>query len=340
MRKKRTTLQDQLLEVVLSKYARRAEAVDALCELLNVGKDAIYRRLRGDSLLSPDELKLLALEYEISLDAFVFEERDTVFFRYLPFTKPLNNFSEYLNQIYTDLQKVSTISDAKVYYASAEIPIFYYLLFPDLFAFKLYVWGSTIWDFDYLKNKQFSRDLIPPDIFDLADKTSKLYQNIPSVELWSLNIVDFSLSQIEYHVISGGFKEENFALTLCDQLLELCNHLQEMAAAGSKFKIGMTGEHAKPNTFELYHNEMVYTNNTVMVTSERVNMLYTAFINPNFLTSTDSRVCEFSEDWFNRMIGKSERLSLQSAKTRAWFFKGLRKRVETVRGRIKQHIEE
>ena len=334
------TLQDQLLEVILSKYGKRSEAVDALSELLTIGKDAVYRRLRGDTLLSPDELKLLALKYNISLDAFLFDQKDTVFFTYLPFSQKLNDFSDYLNQILSNLEYISTIPDAKVYYASAEIPIFYYLLFPDLFAFKLYVWGSTIWDFDYLRDKQFSLDLIPPEAFELAKKISGLYRDVPSTELWSLNIVDFTLSQIEYHVISGGFKEETHALKLCDQLLELCNHLQKMATEGAKFNLQSNAEDVKPGTFELYHNEMVYTNNTVMVISERVKQLFTAFINPNFLISTDTKVCNYSEDWFKRMINKSERLSQQSAKTRAWFFNGLKKRIEMVRGRIERHIEE
>ena len=68
------TLQDQLFEIILSRFPRRADAVDELCELLSLAKDPIYRRLRGDTFLSPQELAKLAVHYRISLDALRSEE--------------------------------------------------------------------------------------------------------------------------------------------------------------------------------------------------------------------------------------------------------------------------
>ena len=66
-------LQTRLLEQISNKYQRKSEAVDILSNLLSIGKDAVYRRLRGDTLLTPDEIGQLAKAFDISLDAFVFE---------------------------------------------------------------------------------------------------------------------------------------------------------------------------------------------------------------------------------------------------------------------------
>jgi hypothetical protein len=53
-------LQHYLLEEISKRFLKKTDAVDVLCQLLNVGKDAIYRRMRGDTVLSPAELTLLA----------------------------------------------------------------------------------------------------------------------------------------------------------------------------------------------------------------------------------------------------------------------------------------
>ena len=136
---KEKNLQDFLFESILSKFPRRSAAVEAISDMFGLGKDAIYRRLRGDTLLTPDEVGQLALAFNISLDAFVFENNNTVFFRYSPFTRQVKEFSDYLGQIHSDLELISKLPNPKILYVSAEIPIFHYCLIPEIIAFKLYV---------------------------------------------------------------------------------------------------------------------------------------------------------------------------------------------------------
>ena len=47
-------LQAQLFEIIETRYAKRSDAVPELCELLNLGQDAVYRRMRGDTYIPPD----------------------------------------------------------------------------------------------------------------------------------------------------------------------------------------------------------------------------------------------------------------------------------------------
>ena len=65
------TLQEQLFDIILNRFPRRVDAVEALCHLLHLAKDPIYRRLRGDTPLLPQELALLAQHFGISLDALI-----------------------------------------------------------------------------------------------------------------------------------------------------------------------------------------------------------------------------------------------------------------------------
>ena len=57
---------------------------------------------------------------------------------------------------------------------------------------------------------------------------------IPSTELWSLNIFDNTLNQVEYHAESGYFARIEDALELCDMLKRIAKHMESMAERGEK----------------------------------------------------------------------------------------------------------
>ena len=117
----RNQLQSQLFDEILGKFPKKSTAVDTLSKLLGTGKDAIYRRFRGDTLLTPDEISLLCTEFNLSIDSFIYDKSDSVFFTFNPFTYEINNFKDFLLPIYNDLAAISKLPNTKVFYASAEI---------------------------------------------------------------------------------------------------------------------------------------------------------------------------------------------------------------------------
>lgn len=333
-------LQTYLLETIESRYPKRADAIEALATLLHIGKDGIYRRMRGDSVMSPDEMELLARTYNISLDTHVFRRSDAVMWSFNPFVKTVHTFEDYLQQVLTDANMINRLPNVEVMYATAEIPLFYYIFQPEIFAFKLYVWGRTTWRFDWLEKRKFSFDVIPPPLLEKANEIHKIYRNIGSQELWSLNILDNTLNQIEFHVNSGAFADPKDALLLMDKMLNLANHLETMAKIGKKFAYGTSPEAAPNVRFELYHNEMVYTNNTIFVKSPAARIVITTVGNPNFIKTTDERMCDYTENWLNGIIPSCNPISLSGEKNRKYFFDRLRRRIEAIRNRIVQHIED
>jgi hypothetical protein len=334
-----TSLQDQIFEIVLQRFARRADAVEALCQLLNLSKDAIYRRLRGDTFLSPQELATLAQRFNLSLDALMTGQTDNVLCHFNAFSRRLQDFGDYLENYVQDLEQMRRLPNLHLYYASVEIPVFTYNFFPELISFKLYIWGRTTWNFPYLRDRSFDFSLVTPPVMRLSQALLQHYLAIDSTELWSLHVTDNTLAQIEYHVYSGGFTDPDEALVLCDKLTDWANHMRLMAAAGRKFPLGGRPESAA-GELNLYHNEMVYTNITALVKSDAVRMVYSAYCNPNFLHSSDPKLCDFTEDWFNNIIAKSNPITRAAEKNRDGFFRELLKRIDRVKNRIRQHIED
>lgn len=333
------TLQEQLFEIILTRYRRRAEAVDDLCRILNLAKDPVYRRLRGDTFLSPQELSTLALHYRISLDALIVGHSDNVVCQFNAFSRKLSDFTDYLQGFAADFEQIRRLPNAHLYYASAEVPVFTYSLFPELMSFKLYIWGRTTWDFEYLRQRPFDLDLVTQPVIRLSQAVLQHYLSLHSTELWTIHLMDNTLAQIEYHTYSGGFRNPQDALYLCEKMIEWAAHMKAVAAAGRKFGAGEKPENGQ-GTLKLYHNEMVYTNITGLVTSDVGRMVYSAFCNPNFLHSTDRKLCDYTEGWFGNVIAKSTPISQAAEKNRDWFFRELTRKIDRVKQRIQLHIEE
>ena len=330
-------LQEELLNRIMGRFDRKADAVKELSDHFGVGKDAIYRRLRGDTLLTPDEILALSKKYNISLDGILFEDLDTVFFSFNAFSKEIMNFDDYLASVEQNLDQFGQIKDAKVYFNSNEIPFFYYCFFPELISFKLYVWGRNIWNMEYLQEQTFHTGVIPFHAIEMSETILKKYLSLSTTEMWSLNLFDNTLNQIEYYANTGGFKEETDALLLCDKLVQLAEHFSQMAAASKKLalhtKVGGYGN------FTLYQNEMISTNNFIYVKSPRIKALFTVFGSPNYLRSSDERICKYTEEWLDKIEARSTPLTNHADRDRNWFFKGIKRRIDHTRTRIKNQLE-
>lgn len=326
-------LQTRLFEKILEQYPRKSLAIEALEELLSVGKDAIYRRFRGDTFLTPSELEILAKAYKISLDKLVFTNSNEVMVSFNAFEQPTQSFHKFVANIHQQIKRLNELPNPHFYYASHEIPVFHYMYFPELICFKFYVWGVTSWGFEYLKDQDFSFDLMPHPVRELCEKSIELYNRVPTTELWSLGIVDNTLNQIEYVATVDRFQNPSDGLLLCDKLLQLVQHMKTMAENGKKHAVE-TKPHEGSVEFNLYHNELVSTNNMMLVNSNSGRYLVATFCNPNFFRTMDEKLCDYTEEWMERIISQSNSISTHSAKSRDWFFKRLEKKIKAVRSRI------
>ena len=326
------------LDEILSKYPKRTLAVEELSNLLSIGKDAVYRRLRGDSELNLEEVNILANHHNVSLDELIFQNHEKALFTVNSFQNPVTNYDDYLKGLINYLDNAATLPNAEVIYATAEIPMFLYGTFPEVMCFKLYIWGQTVWGIKSATESPFSLELFSPETISLMKECSEKYMSFNSTELWCLNIFDNTLNQIEFVLSNGNFKNVNDALKICDSLSQLNQHVCKMAELGKKFSPGQDLEGAFV-PFELYHNELVFTNNTIMLKSDLTNIIFSTYDSPNVLSSSDKRIFNHTMKWFEGIKNKSEYITEVSERNRNLFFNKLERKVEKTRNRIKAFIE-
>ena len=118
---------------------------------------------------------------------------------------------------------------------------------------------------------------------------------------------------------------------------ELVGHLKRMATKGKKFPVGAKQMEGRKE-WQLFHNEMIDTNNTIIVSSDKGKAIYSTYGNPNFLKVTDQRVAEYIDQWFDRILAQSQLINTYE-KARNQYFKRLLQKVERTKKRLEMTQE-
>jgi len=324
------TLQSYIFKNLLPRFKKTSEAVTALKDLIHLNQNGVYKRMRGDSDLTPSQIEAISLKHKISLDAHIFKNSDSVLFQFNPLIKTIKNFDDYTTELYNAVKPLSDLKGLTLYSASSDLPIFYFLSSPELFSFKMFVLAQSVWNFEYIKQEKFSFNLLSRSTQARAQHIWHIYRMQNTIEMWSLNILDSTINQIEYYFSIKIIKSKTDALKLCTALFDLVSNLEIMATEGKR----ITDKSAAKDSFKLYHNELNFANNTILIESEMINLVYTNFVIPDYLRTTDTRIVKHTQNWFSDIVSKSTQISTQGEKSRKYFFETLFDKIERLKGRI------
>lgn len=304
-----------------------------LAKALNLGVGAVYKRLKGETLLDIGEISLLAERYNLSLDVLFRPEKSKVSFEFPAMRNPVVQFEQYFSSILELLQWANRLPKAQILYSTAEIPIFHYLHFPELCAFKLYMWNRTTWELPEWEEKPFSLGpfLENRRLQRLREEIVAGYNRLSSVEFWPVSLLNNTMNSIDYCLESGAFAQPDDVHVLRNQIRQLVRHEKEMAKTGLKFNPG--GQPAPDaGSFTLYHNEIAHTNITFLLEWEKGEMAFATFDSPNFMHTTDREFTRHAAGWFAKLRKRSLLISRDGEKHRNRYFKLLNNLVDQTLG--------
>lgn len=324
-------LQAYLFESIIQKYDRRADAIKTMSDLLHISIDGIYRRMRGDSVLGPQELYALSRHFSISLDQFIHKKVNSVIFDFHNFASLPSSIEAFLQNMLQFLRSIRQLNDVHIHMATSDVPIFYYAFTPKLFKFKLYVWGSTIWNIPLFKQNGFNLKLFSPDIDRLILAIRTEFMQLDTTELWSASLNEDTLNQITYFAYCGKFAESDLVWELMDEIQAQLQVLFEFSSTEAKFKHPSGTPQGVLNT---YHNELIHSVSHILLNSKEQKLVFTPFTSPSYLVSHDEQTANLLEEWIKNIVDRSDKISGKSEKSRAWFFNQLKNKIEFGRKRL------
>ncbi len=336
---KYNTVSSQVFDYIKNRfYSSHKEFVGDISKLLFVQRASVYKKINGEISLSIDELATICKHYRLSLDEILELDKNSISFEFPALTGQIKDGFDFIKQVHTDLEKMSRLNPT-IYYATRELPFFYYFISLPLAAFKIHVFYNIIWrderhamiPFDlkyYLLNQEFK---------ELAIQCSYLYAGIGSVEIWNPGMLDNTLNQIKYFLECGFLKNPEESLLLCDEMALLIRHLSQML--DDQNKSAMKKGLKSAGSLEAYNNEIAHTNNVIYVSSYTIRAVYNTYDNPNFMRSLSPALCDYTAKWFERLRNNSVPLSHGTVKDRKYFVNYLHSRIEKIKIPISAYLQ-
>ena len=89
-----STIQDAFFKQIKTQTDGKISMVDEIADLLHISNDSAYRRIRGETSLTFQEIGLLSNKYGISVDRLAMGHSNQVAFRYKPLDETKFTFAD------------------------------------------------------------------------------------------------------------------------------------------------------------------------------------------------------------------------------------------------------
>ncbi|MEI7596002.1 MAG: hypothetical protein WCK02_09660 [Bacteroidota bacterium] len=302
--------------------------VNELSDVLEISIDSAYRRMRGETSLTIDEIIKICNNFRISFDSFTSINNGIVTFHYNVIKNEEKDFMDYLIAFRDDLKKINLSKNKQIVYACKDTPVFQNYNYPELAAFKMFYWMKSNMNITALENVKFDISKISEELKKIGQEIFDLYTQIPSIEIWTDSTISSIIKQIEFYWESGMFHSREDALAVCSALHTQMIDIQKQAECSNKEK------KSNINNYSLFYSEIEITNNCVLVSINENRAVYIGHQSFNSMKTTNKSYCEESEVWLNNIIKTSTLISGVSEKHRYQFFKNNLKKIEYLIGKI------
>lgn len=323
-------LQIDLFQYIKSMVPANISLVDEIAEVLEISNDSAYRRIRGEKQISFEEIQRLSNRFKISIDHILNLKNDSMLFSGSFIEPGKFDFLQYLDDMYKTISYITSFKEKELICFSKDIPVFYYYMFPELAAFKFFVWMKTLLQFPEYKTSKFSLDVISNEFYERAGKIANTICKIPFIEIMSVENIQITLRQIEYYKDTGFFTSKEDLERLYNDLHQMVDHMELQAGSGKKFMPGRVPTNADA-PLKVYVNDFVLGDNSIIATLDGKKMCISLHNVMNVMITQDEKFCNYSSHFIQNIIGKSILISEVSERERSIFFNMIRQRIESYR---------
>ena len=320
-------LQQTLFQHIRSILPSNLSLVDEIAEVLSVSNDSAYRRIRGETVISLEEVQKIATHFKISVDQFLHLKSDSFLFSGNLIDSNTFLFETWMQSILQQMQFINGFQHKHVYFLTKDLPFYEHFQIPELAAFKHFFWKKSILHYEEMRGMKFTLNNLDPAYHEMGKKIVETYNQIPSTEIWNLECINSTIRQIEFYREAKIIEDAEIVQCLYDKVGELINHFEVQAELGLKFSIKGT---PKPGagTYTLFVNEIMLGDNTfhAVLDGKRVTFLNHSTI--NYIVTRDDGFTAYMQDVLDNLIRKSIQISISGEKERSRFFDRLRDKIK------------
>ena len=313
--------QELLLKEIRQIIGNETSINEAISTVLQISYDAAHRRISMKSKFSIEETVALCKEYGISMDH-LFQQNDSLIIKKTESIKTQADFKVYFEkskQFLSDFNPVETT----LYYSAKDIPMNYAVAGTLFSKFKFFIW------FNLLTNKKATH--FEDFVFDTAilNETSALklfFEQSKRIEIWNDTTINSSLQQIYYFFESGLLQYANAKLLLQD-VAEIIVILEEKCQTNT-------------TAFQLYHNELLILNNSVLFTSHEKLKFFLPYNALGYYVTSDKNACLEQKEYIANQLSNSKSLNQSGKKDQKIFLNKMRQKIDFYSTKIENYVLE
>lgn len=311
------TLQNMLFQQIRQQCKDQSAMIEQISELLSIRKDSVYRRVKGETPLQYDEVITLAERFGLSLDDLFFADEKTVMFKGRYMHETQFGLHAMLSEMEWQLNHAAKLHDVSLTYVSKDIPVFYYFMFPQVAAFKVFVWLKSQFQFEEWKSQPFTFSILTPTLQKQTIDVSTAYIKIPSIEILNADNILNDVRQLEQYWETGVIKSRDDLEKIYISMHEMVDHMEAQASAGYKFSPDTQEPAAK---LQLFVNDFFVGDNTVLISNQDINMVFLNHTAVNFMSTTNQFFVNYNRAFIHNLIRKSTLISEVGERVRSRFF--------------------
>ncbi len=226
------TINTTLIETVRKKLPPKASLAKTLMDILFLGKEAVYRRLRGEVPFTLSEASIISRKIGISLDRIVgvsFNNTAVFDMNVVHHDNPFDSYYSIIDKYVRIFQLLKDDPTSEMGTSSNIIPQTLYLKHDILSKFRLFKW---MYQNENIPCTHFDELEVPQKLVDKQKEFTNLAQYVRSTDyIWDCMIFQHMVNDIRYfadvRLISNDNKEQ-----IKEDLLKLTGELEELAAKG------------------------------------------------------------------------------------------------------------
>jgi hypothetical protein len=305
-----------LIEAIKEKIPANSNLANVLIDILFIGREAVYRRLRGEVPFTLTEAAIISRKLGVSLDKIVgisFKDNAVFDMNVVHHDDPFETYYEIINKYIGLLKNMGDDVTSELATSSNMLPQTLYLKHDVLSKFRLFKW---MYQNENIKCKHFDELEIPAKLQDIQKEFVNAAEHIHTTSyIWDNRIFAHMVNDVEY-LLTDEDKQK-----IKEDLLLLLNELESLARKG-KFDSG--------NKVNIYISNINFETTYSYIESSNLQLSMIRIYAINSITSQDVEMHKSLKEWIQSLKKFSTLISESGEMQRIQFFKEQREIIDTL----------
>lgn len=314
-------LNNNLIEAMRIRIPDGTNLANVLMDILYIGKEAVYRRLRGEVPFTLTEVAAISKSLGVSLDQIIgISSANTAMFNlnFLHYSEPLQTYSSMIRRYAEILETMSGDPKSVLSTASNMLPQAFYLKYNYLSRFRLFKWMYQHKQVNCVQ--KFSELQLTQELIDAQKAFVKANQDFRTTNyIWDQMIIIHLVNDIKYFRDINLVTEEEVE-KLKEELILLLNELEEVATIGMFPKTR--------NNVNVYISNIDFEATYSYAGTENLEIGMIRIYSINSITSLDKAFCKSQKDWIKSLKRFSTNISVSGEIQRIQFFNTQREHIK------------